>query len=85
MIVNDADRLKKGINDHRTHELKPSLLQVLADPLRELSSARNLFIAIPAIDDRFIIHIVPQKVRKASEFLLDIKDYRRIVSDCPEL
>ena len=60
MVVDDADRLKMGIDHGRSNEAEPSLLQVPAHDVGELRVRRYLSQLPPRVDDRTPIHESPE-------------------------
>src|SRR5260370_42227844 len=64
MVVDDADRLQKRIDDRRPDEREAPPLEVFADLIGEVCRRRQVRECFGTVDDPFAIHPLPDMTRK---------------------
>jgi hypothetical protein len=74
MIIDHPHGLHKGIADGRSYETKALFLQVVAHDIGLFGSGGNLFQSLPVIDNRLVVHELPDVRIEASVLPLNLQE-----------
>ena len=74
MVIDHADGLGKGIDDHRPAEIEAALFQVVGQAFAHFGLGRNLVAALEMIDLRLAADMLPDQFAEAARLLfLDLQ------------